>query len=85
MPKSVEELRLNKVISLLQNHKGKTGCILMNPPYDKRIYLEDTSRFYRDIGRKLHDDYKGFQAWIISPYTDLIEKVNLKKIKSYKV
>ena len=65
--------------------QGKTGLILMNPPYDKRIYLEDTARFYRDIGRKLHDDYQGFQAWIISPYTDLIEKVNLRKIKSYKV
>ncbi len=65
--------------------KSKRGHIIMNPPYDKRIYLEDTAQFYRDIGRKLHDDYAGFQAWIISPYTDLIEKVNLRKIRSHKV
>ncbi len=65
--------------------KSKSGFIMMNPPYDIRIPLADTAGFYRDLGNKLHDDYKGFQAWIISPYSDLVEKVNLKKIKSYKV
>ena len=65
--------------------RGKTGWMIMNPPYDKRIPLYDTARFYEDIGRKLQADYKGFQAWIISPYTDLVERVNLRKIKTYKV
>lgn len=65
--------------------KGKNGLIIMNPPYDIRIPLNDTARFYSDIGRKLKDDYKGFEAWIISPYADLVEKVNLRRIKSYKV
>lgn len=65
--------------------KSESGLILMNPPYDKRIPLRDTDRFYKDIGYKLKDDYKGFKAWIISPYTDIVEGVKLKKIKSYKV
>ncbi|MEP7266826.1 MAG: THUMP domain-containing protein [Saprospiraceae bacterium] len=65
--------------------KSENGWIIMNPPYDIRISLDDTARFYRDIGRKLNDDYQGFTAWIISPHTDLIEKINLRKIKSYKV
>ncbi len=65
--------------------KGDPGLMIMNPPYDIRIPLRDTEQFYRDIALKLKDDFPGFQAWIISPYTDLVDKVKLKKIKSYKV
>lgn len=65
--------------------KGDTGLILMNPPYDQRIPLHDTESFYRDIGHKLADDYRGFDAWIISPYTDIVDRVKLRRINSYKV
>jgi putative N6-adenine-specific DNA methylase len=63
----------------------KTGWIIMNPPYDIRIPLYDTERFYKDIGRKLATSYPGFQAWIISPHTDLVEKVKLRKIASHRI
>jgi len=65
--------------------KGDRGLLMMNPPYDQRIPLHNTEQFYRDIGNKLKDDYRGFQAWIISPYTDLVEHVQLRRIKSYRV
>jgi len=44
------------------------GVVLLNPPYgirlgDKRI----TSSFYRDIGKKLKSDFKGWRAGIILP------------------
>ena len=50
-----------------------------------RIPLRDTEQFYRDIALKLKMIFPGFQAWIIFPYTDLVDKVKLKKIQSYKV
>ena len=48
--------------------QGPKGAILLNPPYGKRLDKGmDTQKFYRDMGKKLKSDFKGWQLGIIFP------------------
>lgn len=56
----------------------KSGMMLMNPPYDERIQLDDTIAFYRSLGDTLKHLYAGWQAWIISSDLKALKFVGLK-------
>jgi len=48
--------------------QGKKGVIMLNPPYGKRLgEKKETQSFYREIGKKLSMDFKGWRAGIILP------------------
>lgn len=47
---------------------GKKGVVMLNPPYGKRIEgRTDTRDFYREIGKKLRADFKGWRMGILLP------------------
>ena len=47
---------------------GKKGVVMLNPPYGKRLgEKSDTRSFYREIGKKLSTDFKGWRTGIILP------------------
>jgi len=47
---------------------GKKGVIMLNPPYGKRLEENSNTRgFYREIGKKLATDFKGWRVGIILP------------------
>ena len=47
---------------------GKKGVVLLNPPYGKRLGKKtNTQSFYREIGKKLAADFKGWRVGIILP------------------
>ncbi|WP_299982924.1 RNA methyltransferase [Desulfobacula sp.] len=47
---------------------GKKGVVMLNPPYGKRLGRNSEPRsFYREIGKKLTADFKGWRAGIILP------------------
>ena len=47
---------------------GKKGVVMLNPPYGKRLGEKtNTSSFYREIGKKLTTDFKGWRVGIILP------------------
>lgn len=47
---------------------GEKGVIMLNPPYGKRLGKEKNTRsFYREIGKKLTADFKGWRTGIILP------------------
>ncbi len=43
------------------------GVVILNPPYGKRLESAGTLNFYREIGRKLRSDFKGWRTGIICP------------------
>ncbi len=50
------------------NLKGKKGVLMLNPPYGKRLgKKQNTAYFYREIGKKLDSDFKGWRVGIIFP------------------
>jgi len=61
------------------------GVIIMNPPYDERIELEDSVEFYKMIGNVLKRKYSGYKAWVISSDLEAIKFIGLKPSKKYKV
>lgn len=54
------------------------GLMLMNPPYDERIQLDDSIAFYRSLGDTLKHLYSGWQAWIISSDLKALKFFGLK-------
>ncbi|MEI7490548.1 MAG: THUMP domain-containing protein [Bacteroidota bacterium] len=61
------------------------GIIIMNPPYDERIELDDSVEFYKMIGNVLKRKYSGYKAWVISSDLEAIKFIGLKPSKKYKV
>jgi len=61
------------------------GFIIMNPPYDERLKLEDNIAFYKMIGNILKRKYSGFKAWIISADLEAIKFIGLKPYKKITV
>ncbi len=57
------------------------GTILLNPPYDERIKMEDTNAFYKQIGDKLKKDFGGWTCWIISSNMEAIKSIGLHPSK----
>lgn len=57
------------------------GTILLNPPYDERLKMEDTNAFYKQIGDKLKKDFGGWTCWIISSNMEAIKSIGLHPSK----
>lgn len=54
------------------------GILVVNPPYGKRLSLEDNAAFYRRIGDTLKTHYPGWQAWVLSGDKEAIKNVGLR-------
>jgi len=45
---------------------AENGVLIFNPPYNKRIKLNDSKHFYKSIGNHLKKHFTGFDVWIYS-------------------
>lgn len=50
------------------------ALVIMNPPYNVRLKIEDQLRFYNQINNMLFRHYKNYDNWLICPID-----INLKK------
>ncbi len=57
------------------------GILLMNPPYDERIELDDQDAFYKQLGDVLKQKYPGYDAWVFSGALKAMRKIGLKPDK----
>lgn len=57
------------------------GTLIMNPPYDERLKVEDTLAFYKSIGDVLKKRWTGWNAWVISSNRDALKHVGLRTSK----
>lgn len=55
--------------------------ILFNPPYDKRIQLDNALDFYADIGTHIKHHFAGSEVWIFSSFLDGLKNIGLKTSK----
>lgn len=58
------------------------GIIVTNPPYDKRIKLQDDVAFYSDLGTRLKHFWEGFDAWIISANLSALKRLGLRPARN---
>jgi putative N6-adenine-specific DNA methylase len=45
---------------------AEMGTLIMNPPYDERLKVEEVAVFYQNIGNQLKHNWPGWTAWILS-------------------
>ena len=60
-----------------------TGLMIMNPPYDERIRVDDVIAFHRSLGNTLKHLYTGWQAWIISADLNAMKFIGLKPFSGF--
>ena len=61
--------------------KDEVGVVIMNPPYDERIPLEDSQAFYKSIGDHLKQAYTGHDAWILTANKHALKHLGLRTSK----
>ena len=54
------------------------GMLVMNPPYDERISLEDVADFYQRIGDRLKHHYGGWTAQVLTGNLEAAKFIGLK-------
>ncbi len=62
----------------MRPEQKKNGVVVLNPPYGIRLDKdEDITGLYKEIGRKLKTDFKGFRAGIICPDKDKLKALDI--------
>jgi putative N6-adenine-specific DNA methylase len=54
------------------------GMIITNPPYDKRVQIDEIKTLYRRFGDHLKQQFKGYDAWIVSGNDMALRNIGLK-------
>lgn len=57
------------------------GIVVMNPPYDERIPIEQTAQFYKRIGDTLKQRFAGYEAWVLSSNMEALKQIGLHPSK----
>ena len=58
--------------------RSESGILMMNPPYDERLELENVQDFYKGIGDTFKKNWAGHSAWIITSNMEAVKTVGLR-------
>jgi len=61
------------------------GMIITNPPYGERIGGDNVLDFYESVGDAFKNNFKGYDAWLISSNKQALKKIGLKDSKRLKL
>ncbi len=59
-----------------ENTEG--GTMIMNPPYDERLELEDAIDFHKKIGDALKKNWKGWTVWVMTGNLEAAKFIGLR-------
>jgi putative N6-adenine-specific DNA methylase len=82
--KNAYQAKVSDMITLSQKNflesspPSEKGVIIMNPPYDERLPIEEASTFYKNIGDHLKRNYSGWTAWVLSGHLEAMKNFGLK-------
>jgi putative N6-adenine-specific DNA methylase len=62
-----------------------SGIVIANPPYGERLKEDDIIEFYKSIGNTLKQNYKNFEAWILSSNINAMKFIGLHPSKKIKI
>lgn len=57
--------------------EGK-GLVVMNPPYDERLKLDDVEAYWSNIGKRLKEGYSGWTASVLCGNIDAMNAIGLR-------
>lgn len=59
------------------------AILVMNPPYDERIKVDDIEKLYSEIGDRLKEAYPGRKAWILSGHIEAMKRIGLRTFDTH--
>ncbi|NNE26129.1 MAG: class I SAM-dependent RNA methyltransferase [Saprospiraceae bacterium] len=84
--KNIQNLPFRERIKLFERdffrtHGAPDRCLVINPPYDFRVNIEDIDVFYQQMGDALKQYWQGSEAWIFTGNLDALKKLGLRPSK----
>ncbi len=82
--KNIRSARLEDAIEISCRSMGdwhdldEEGILVMNPPYGERLRPEDMENLYKNIGKWLKSEFKGWHAWILGYKDEHFDAIHLK-------
>jgi putative N6-adenine-specific DNA methylase len=61
------------------------GVVLMNPPYGRRLHVDNVAEAARGIGRRLREAYQGYHAWIVAPPGEFFKHLGLRATSRHRL
>jgi putative N6-adenine-specific DNA methylase len=65
--------------------KHKNGILILNPPYNERLKLENAWKYYAKIGETLKKNWGTYKAFVISSNLEAIKNLGLKSSYSTEI
>lgn len=65
------------------NPPAGPGILMMNPPYDERLPIEQAEDFYQSIGDRFKQAYPGYSAWVISSNLEALKSIGLRPSRRF--
>jgi len=86
--KNLQRLPFRENVKLFERDLFKlpslSNChIMMNPPYDSRIELDDIHDFYNSIGDCLKNFWQGSDAWVFTSRRDAMKSFGLRSTRKF--
>ncbi len=69
--------------SLSEGTDREKALLILNPPYGRRLALEDQTAFFRKLGERIKSEYRGVRWGIIVPGMECEKALGLKWDKKY--
>lgn len=63
----------------------ENATVIINPPYDVRLRLNDQKRFYNRISKMLYQHYRHYDNWILCPVEISLKSAGFRIEKEYTV
>ena len=85
---NLKEAKLENVIQTERVDFFKTNpvtdtTIVMNPPYNERLKLDDIKQYYRQLGNHLKSNTTSCDIWMITGYMEAIEYMEISPVKEF--
>lgn len=68
----------------LEAPSGK-GVMIINPPYDERLHIENIEAMYKMMGDQFKQNFKGWEVWVLSSNLDALKRIGLRPSKKIKL
>lgn len=65
--------------------QDKDGILILNPPYDERLEIENIEDFYADLGNHFKQNMVNWDCWVISSNMEALKMVGLRPTRKIKV
>lgn len=76
-------VKVTDISQLLPKHE--TGIMIINPPYDTRLELDNINDLYSKIGKALKFNFPNHTGWIISANFEALKFIGLKPARKIKL